>query len=291
MNTATQYLQALARHLAAAYCAHTNPLAILLVGSSAEGESDFYSDLDMSVYSDTLPTDAQLEAARAQIGATDFWLLAPRTETEVVEDYQVNGVECQVGHITRAGWEADMAKVLVDLDVDTPLQKALGGFLEGLPLHGEVALAAWRRTLEAYPDALARAMVEHYLTFYPVWYRQERFATRDMALWTRQMLVESAYNLLGTLAGLNRRYFTTFQFKRTHKFVATLPLAPPDLAARLDALLVAPAEIAIPALEALVAETVALVEAHLPGVDTTAARRRLGQHQPIWAPAPVAGVD
>lgn len=284
METPSAYLGALAGRIAAACQAHARPVAALLAGSAATGASDYYSDLDMSVFYDTPPSDAQLAAVRADLGATDFRLLAPRSDTAVIEDYYVAGVECQVVHVTRAGWEADMARVLVDLDVASPLQKALGGFLEAVPLYGEAQLAAWRATLAAYPDALAQAMVTHYLDFFPIWYYAARFADRDMALWTRDICVESSYHVLGVLAGLNRCYFTPFQFKRMQHFLAGLRLAPPDLGARLTHLLTAPYAEAVPALEALVGETVALVEAHLPAVDTSRVRRRLGARQAPWTP-------
>ena len=205
---------------------------------------------------------------------------APPTDDEYPEYYYRDGVQCQVAHGTIAGWEAELRTVLVDLDVDSPVQKAISGLFEGIPLHGEGLIERWRNEV-TYPDALARAMVERYWRFFPIWHVQERLATRDATLWRQQVLVESAYNLLGVLAGLNRVWFTSFQFKRAHDFTRQLEVAPPRLADRLDALFTLGAREAVLELEALVAETQALLAEHLPDIDTTL-RRGPGTRELPW---------
>jgi hypothetical protein len=107
-------------------------------------------------------------------------------------------------------------------------------------------------------------MVRHYLSFFPLWSLQERLGTRDAALWVVQELTTTAYHLLGVLAGLNRRYFTTFQFKRMRRFVEGLSIAPENLAERLECLVLVDLLGAGDRLAALVDETVGLVEQYMP---------------------------
>ena len=57
-DNASAYLQKLARRNARVYEANPKAKAILLMGSAAEGQSDFYSDLDMAVYYEELPYQA-----------------------------------------------------------------------------------------------------------------------------------------------------------------------------------------------------------------------------------------
>ncbi len=76
-------------------------------------------------------------------------------------------------------------------------------------------------------------------------------AARDAALWMQQRVIESSHNILAILAGLNHVYFSTFQFKRMHAFVADLRIAPENLAARIEALLVAAPSVAAPAVRFL----------------------------------------
>ncbi len=282
------YLVDLARRLTQPYLASAEPRAILLVGSPALGVSDYFSDLDMSFYYDTLPDEALLDAARQHNqGSERLWTIGDRAEGAFIESYSVNGIECQLIHSTIAAWEQQQAVVLEQLDVTTPLHKAMEGLLYGMPLYGAELIAQWKERAAQFPPALAQAMVEHYLKIVPLWYFHDRFASRDATLWYHQIMLEAAQNILGVLAGLNHRYYSTFQFKRMQKFIAQLPLTPPDLATRIELLFAADRPTAIQQLEALTSETVALVEQHMPQVDTSRLRQRLGQRQAAWQPAPL----
>jgi len=134
-------------------------------------------------------------------------------------------------------------------------------------------------------------MVERHLAFFPLWSLEERLAARDATLWRYEVLVEAAQHLLAILAGLNRLYFSTFQFKRAGAFIARMTIAPENLASRLEALFRADPRAAGEQLEALVRETLDRVEQHMPEVDLTSARRRLGWRQTPWQPWPEEAAD
>jgi predicted nucleotidyltransferase len=51
--------------LAAAYVVHTQPRAILLVGSAATGEVDGYSDVDLILYYDLVPVGRRSRASES----------------------------------------------------------------------------------------------------------------------------------------------------------------------------------------------------------------------------------
>ncbi len=284
VTEASRYLVASAARLAAAYVAHTSPRAILLTGSAAEGVSDTFSDLDLIAYYDGPPTDDQLAAARASVQATGVRAPSSREAEACVEEYVLRGIECQVGHFTIASWERKMAAVLEEFDPETRAQKTIMGLLDGVALHGEDLIGRWQARAAVYPEGLARAMVEHHLRFFPLWLAAERWDSRDAVIFYHQMLVETSLNLLGVLAGLNHLYYSTFQFKRLHRFVGKMRLAPERLGDRLDALFALDPVSAGTSLERLVDETITLVEAHMPTVDTTPARRYIGVRHRPWSP-------
>ena len=86
--------------------------------------------------------------------------------------------------------------------------------------------------------------------------------------------MQACYRLFGVLAGLNRCYFTPFQFKRVRRFAERLTLAPPDCVERVEALLVAPLPDAFTSLHGLDGEVLALLAAHAPQIDLSAALER-----------------
>jgi hypothetical protein len=280
-SEASRSLLALARRITQVYAAHPKARAIILTGSAAEGVSDPYSDLDLILYYENLPTDEELQAAFRRNEGREYRLLGQSSE-ERMESYRVDGVECQCAHTTIAAWERDMAVVLDQLDVTTPLQKALSGMLEALPLYGEPLVRHWQAQLAAYPEALARAMVEHYLPVFPLWAVQQRLASRDATIWVYETLVELAQHLLGVLAGLNRCYYSPFQFKRMHRFVAQLDIAPTDFADRLESLFHTDMASAAEQARELTRDVLVLVDEHMPQVDTSRAHALLAFQQHPW---------
>ena len=258
---------ALVDRLAAAYLEHTHPRAMLLVGSAASGEVDGYSDVDLLLYYDAVPTASMLAAARGLVGAERF-VGTDWPGEGYSERYEVDGIHCQLGHVLIDAWEREIAKVIEELDLDAPLVKQLMGLAEGRPLHGEELIAAWRRRAE-YTPRLQRGMVEKHWRFFPWWYYEEKLLRRDATIWRYEVLVQSAYNLVGVLAALNRIYFSTFEFKRVRSYLAGFEVTPPDLADRLEALFTADARDATVELERLVDETRALVASRFPDLDLT----------------------
>ena len=84
------------------------------------------------------------------------------------------------------------------------------------------------------------------------------------------------------LAGLNRQYYVPFQFKRARHFIETLAVVPSGLADRMDLLFETDLSSAITQIEALVQETVTLVNIHMPEADTSILRYPPGKRQQPW---------
>jgi hypothetical protein len=172
--------------------------------------------------------------------------------------------------------------VIEKLDVESPTQKALEGTLACQALYGVDYIDRWKAQIAAYPDALAEEMVRKHLQFFAVWGLEPHFRTRDATVWYQQILVETVQKLIAVLAGINRLYFTTFQFKRMHHFIDQMTIKPDNLAARLEGLFKQGMAEVLPEVEALVGETIALVEEHMPQIDTKAAKARIGWRQQPW---------
>lgn len=287
MQARVHYLLGLVKRSVKPYMANPKTRAVMVTGSLAEGLCDEYSDCDVMFYYDELPTEAELARSRQQNpGAELVEILGNPTEGAVGETLCIDGVECQFAHATIAQWEREIASILEAFDITSPIMKGMSGTLSGIPLYGEPLIQQWKTRIADYPDGLAQKMVEHYLTFVPLWGMQEKLARRDTTLWYHQILVESAQNILGVLSGLNRLYFSIFQFKRMGRFVEQMAIAPADLSARLEGLFHREPPIAARELEDLVRETTELVDIHMPQVDTSLAKRKLGWRQQPWTPAP-----
>lgn len=90
-------------------------------------------------------------------------------------------------------------------------------------------------------------------------------------------------HLLGVLAGLNRLYFSPFQFKRMRRFIGKMHVAPDGLAERIDGLFAADRPAAIGQIEDLTRETIALVTRHLPEADILTLPQQPGERERPWS--------
>ena len=286
MTPETALLTRLAHKVALAHQPLPGAAAALVTGSVARGQADTASDIDMGVYyADALPDDAAREQICAALGGQRRRLLgADPGGGTVIDAFDLGGVEVQLIHALISAVDADLDEVLVRHNPDTPLAKLVEGHQVAVAFYGEAQVEAWRRRASHFPPELGIAMVRHHVRFFPAWGVMDQFLTRDATVWYHQILVENSQNLLGVLAGLSGVFYTPFQFKRMKHFVQKLTIAPTDLLPRLEGLYGADVATALPALETLVAETVTLVEAQMPEIDTSAVRRRLGFRRPRWEP-------
>ena len=250
-------------------------ITAMVFGSTGEGLADIRSDIDMSIVFEQLPDEAELAAAcRSAGGSAWTWQSGNLHEEGLAVSFPLDGVEVQVVYTDPRILQADLDELLVQHKPDTLNHKVAEGLLKAQPLIAPERVETWRTKVAAFPPALGDAMMRHYLAEPTPWRWFGLMLHRDAQLWSRQLLVEAGYRLFGVLAGLNRCYFTTYQFKRVRRFAAQLAIAPPQLVDRIEALLVAPQPEAFTALYALDGEVLALLAEHAPQIDLSAPRDR-----------------
>ena len=260
--------------------AHGAPLAFVS-GSVVEELADQRSDVDMSVVFDALPDRDALQEACKRAGGTDwFWHAGDLADGGLVVAFRIDGIEVQIGYSDAKTLDAHLDELLVEHKADTPTHKLGEGILKAEALAGAERLEALKKRLAQFPPELGQAMIEHFLRQGAPWRAVSQLLHRDGELWCRELLVDACFGLFGVLAGLNRRYFTTFQFKRMTRFANSLPLAPADLAGRVQQLLLAPPRDAFVELHALEDEVLGLLAAHASATDLSVIRRRRADFLP-----------
>jgi hypothetical protein len=282
MPTPTEHLRARARRIVDEARRHVPLRAALLAGSAGRGDADFYSDIDLLLYVDELPTDETVAVVRDAVGGTNA-SRKERTERACGEEFDLDGVHTEMVFFKAREFEARLDELLDGLvEFDAPTQKILMGLADGLALAGDDLIERWRTRVRDFPDPLRLAMIERYWKFFPLWYYADAIAERDAELWRLDVLLEAAFNLLGVLAGLNRLYFTRFELKRMRTLVAKMERAPPRLADRLESLFHLDPAAAAAELERLVEETRRLVSSEFPDLELAVPRSFRARQRP-WS--------
>ena len=267
MDTITGNFRETARRLTDALAALPTVQAIALTGSAATGNADESSDIDLIVFWAALPERAAWDEIRVQVNGSERLYSSVQDTARGKEGYFVKGVRCDLSHLTLAALEDDLALVLDVHSTDAQVQSRVGGIQNCLPLYGDSLVGELQRKAACYPAELRRKMVETHLHFQPFWTLTEMGAGRGDLLFLYQSLVDAEKAVLGVLCGLNSVYLPG-DFKRTGLLAAQLPLAPKDLAARMNAVFeLAPKDAAIE-IGTLIRETFALVEQQMPEVST-----------------------
>src|SRR4051794_18356407 len=109
MTPHSSHLLALGRRVLEPYTRLDGAACAAITGSSAEGQADEFSDLDMTVYYDHLPPEDAILAVREQLGGGPMtWQIGKHSDGEFAMAFRLQGVECQIGHVTIERWEADI---------------------------------------------------------------------------------------------------------------------------------------------------------------------------------------
>ncbi len=277
MNNASEQRLAIAKRNAAAYLTIPKVRAIGVAGSVARGQADAYSDIDMSIYYEELPSEEELKAAYEQNQGSDYRVYADERESgAVVEQYFVQGIKCDFGHVTIERFEHDMEMLLEQCDPDNLDLKVLEGIVDMLPLHGAELIEGWKAKVALYPDKLAQAMVRKHLNFRPLWVLSNYGVEREDVLFLTEEFLTATKSIMGVLLGLNRFYHPVnpAPFKGMDKFIQKMAIAPNNLSPRLKQLFQEEPQTAVNQLGELIEETFTLVEKHMSEVDTTEAWKR-----------------
>ncbi len=271
MDTTNRRLLGIARRLAKTCAAAETVQAVAVAGSVAAGTADNASDIDLLVLHSFLPPAAVLNSVReAANGSQRLYSSAAQDPARFKEGYFVEGVRCDLSHLTLAALKEDLALVLDAHSTDAHAQSRVSGIQRCLPLHGDSLLNEFQKAAQ-YPAELRQKTVEAHLRFPPFLVLTEMGARRGDLLFLYEALVDAEKAILSVLCGLNSVYLPG-DFKHTARLAAQFPVAPENLAARLAAVFQHPPEAAASELGALVRETFALVEQQMPDVDTAWAR-------------------
>jgi predicted nucleotidyltransferase len=262
----------IARRAARAYRANDAVAAVLVAGSVARGLADDASDVELDVYWSRPPSAQERQAAVEGAGWRRVY--AEEDEHEWADGLMVDGVKIDVSGFVTTTID-DYLDRATRGDTEAELQVRITALLDGVVVHGEPVIDAWRSRCRPYPEALARAMVEHGLDLRSQ-ERLEMLAARDDVVLLHRDLVDGVQGVLDALFGANRVYAPHPFHKWLEWEVTLLAQQPEDLVARIRTLLGAEPPVAAATLGALVHDTFDLAARLVPAADLEPLRAAYG---------------
>jgi hypothetical protein len=260
---------AAARRLAGKIQAFAGVQAIIVAGSVARGFADAYSDLELPIFWNELPTDKTRLALAAALGGEFLYNYdGPAHEDQLL----IDGLQVDLWHITVAREVETFKQVLEDYSTDLGSSNFMDTVRTCIPLYGAEIIQGWKVRAWEYPDGLAVRVAAGHLN---------ELSASELVLAAQRSNPTAFYARLSqlqaetfqVLLALNREYFPTVKWM--YPILEKLPIQPTDTAGRFRQAFTLPPVEAARQMVALMKDVVTLVETHLPGVDTRRVRRRL----------------
>jgi predicted nucleotidyltransferase len=245
--------------------------AVMVIGSVARGYSDAYSDLEIMLVWDQLPSIERQEAIAEVLQAQHRY---PAFDPGYQSAFRIQGLPVDLWYTTAAQEEAMIRPVLIDYSLDLVANNRLDTLRSCIPLRGTDLVQRWKTISREYPEELTIRFLQTYLP---------HFHLRQLHLAAQRNNLTSCYQLLSSiqcslfllLLALNKAYFPTFKW--IYPTLAVLPVSPAQIVERLQHMFHQPPVEAAAHLREVLAETVAIVEARYPQIDTAYARYGLAQ--------------
>jgi hypothetical protein len=247
----------LARALAEA-CPPRLGREIALTGSWALGLSDEYSDLELNLWVDEMPSAAARQEWLTRVHASNVWL-----DNETLPDGSVWSAFSVQDIVVEAGWQTfDALEQWLDRLVaaqitDHEMLMLADALVHAVPLRTE-RLGVWQSRLAHYPEQLRQRLIETTLAQWAYPATPAALARREERLRLAASLVHHAHLVLRILFALNRLWEPDWKWI-DHRSQA-MDIKPRALAKRLNTMFAEPDAIdAVTHLLQLIRDTLELV--------------------------------
>jgi Domain of unknown function (DUF4037) len=287
-NVHAAWRMAVAGRIAGTYAGNRGLAALAVAGSVGAGLADRFSDLELDCYWARPPAEEdRLGPVRALGGELAALWDYDADDEEWSEDYRVGELDVTVSNFLAGSIERFLDDVVLRSSTDPVRHMRLAAIQRSRPLIGAGLMASWRQRADAFPDTLVTALVEEALTPAALtgWAAREALVSRGDDLAASDLLTRAGHAVVRAVLALNRVYLPHRQLKWQQQLLTGLTVTPGRLAERLAALTTGPADLALEAAAALLAETAGLAEAHS-GADIGAFREALGERRRPVDPPP-----
>ena len=254
--------------------------AVIVAGSVARGYADEYSDLELPLFWDELPSDATRHAV---IRALEADFLRPYNGPAQEDNLLINGFQVDLWQCSVPFEEDTLDDVLQRYSTDLGASNFMDTVRTCIPLVGEVLIANWKQRASTYPEPLAVRNLQEQLPHFEIGHLMIH-ALRDNPALVYERISDMQQHLFLVLLALNHAYFPSPKW--LYRTIEALPVQPVQAAQRMRQVFQLGQVQAAQAMIDLLSETLALVKQAYPQIDIAPTQcaltpRRAAHPQPV----------
>ena len=264
-NVHAAWRLALAERATRVYAPNPKLAALTVAGSVGAGLADRFSDLELDCYWLDPPGDLDRSGPVHVLGGEleALWDY-DQDEEEWSDDYRLGELEVTVSSFLVSTIDRFIDDVVLRTDTDPVKHMRVAALHRCRPLHGPELISGWRARTAVYPGQLVAAVVERSLgpDVLRGWGNREALAVRGDDLAVHDLLSRAGQAVFGAVLALNGVYSPHRMIKWQSHLIGELDLVPEHFAERLRLLWTSGIAQALREAEALLTDTVELVQAH-----------------------------
>lgn len=243
--------------------------AVVIAGSVARGFADEYSDLEIPIFWEELPSDEIRLAIVDDLGGEFLRAFdGPTREDQLL----IEGVQVDLWHVPLALQEGIIDSVLAGELSDLSSLNALDTVRSCIPLLGQGIVQEWKNRAEEYPDILALRVIQEHLISFSI-AELVLHAERNNPSAYYAQLAHLQEEIFLVLLALNRSYFPTFKW--LYQSLEKMALKPQDIGRRFREIFTVSPPAAAADMKGILMETLDLVQEAFPEIDSSQVYRRL----------------
>jgi len=265
MKDCTEYVLELAKKVTNIYKESDGIKSIAIGASVSKGQATEFSDIDIIMIYDKIPTDEFFDDAFEKNLGKDRQIMN-KSESGSLEIYYVDGVECQFSHSLKDFYEHILTELTEKKSTEPMVHLISDGLQTVIPLYGEDYINDLKSRLATFPKGLTEKLLDRYLRFGPFDELRYRFQKEDNIIWAKDVTSVYIKRLLATLLGVNKCYIPG-DFRKICNVIDKLEIKPDNLFERILNLYNSSPKDIVEDLFELAQEVFEIVEKHLPEYD------------------------
>jgi hypothetical protein len=212
----------------------------MLVGSPVPGISDAYSDVDILMFWQVIPSEAERVTIAQSLGwrirdmgdsSVDANDLALQNHDDIFH-LGANDLKIDITHKTTVSQQKMIDDVVLRYETHPYKLGAMYGIANGMALSGEALIAQWQDEIRLLPDALAHKLMQQYTQMWAHQPLRDILIQRDDVLYANRVINELCEKVVYMLVVANAQY-PPIRLKHLHWIIESLEHKPTHMIERI----------------------------------------------------------